>query len=94
MASKKEFAICCWRKREPVSDPAPLAQAVDHPVRVNQIPRQIPPIEWWLKPWPSALIAGVLPFGEPIVSSTFGGPTVANSCSLVRQRPDLSSCTR
>lgn len=40
-------------------------QAVSHPVRVNQIPRQIPPTEWWLKPWPSAIIAGVLPFGTP-----------------------------
>ncbi|SCV69947.1 BQ2448_1341 [Microbotryum intermedium] len=38
--------------------------AVDHPVRINQIPRQIPRTEWWLAPWPSAVLAGVLPFGE------------------------------
>ncbi|KAI5477548.1 hypothetical protein MNV49_006136 [Pseudohyphozyma bogoriensis] len=44
---------------------------VSHPVRVNQIPRQIPPIEWWLKPWPSAAIAGVLPFGAGFIESYF-----------------------
>ncbi|SCZ89943.1 BZ3500_MvSof-1268-A1-R1_Chr9g10649 [Microbotryum saponariae] len=36
--------------------------AVDHPVRINQIPRQIPRTEWWLAPWPSAILAGILPF--------------------------------
>lgn len=34
-----------------------------HPVRVNKIPRQIPPIAWYLRLWPSALLAGLLPFG-------------------------------
>ncbi|KDE07684.1 hypothetical protein MVLG_02143 [Microbotryum lychnidis-dioicae p1A1 Lamole] len=35
--------------------------AVEHPVRINQIPRQIPRKEWWLAPWPSAILAGILP---------------------------------
>lgn len=49
-----------------------------HPVRVNQIPRQIPPTYWYLRPWPSALIAGILPFGAAwlelffIINSLFG----------------------
>ncbi|GAA6018174.1 hypothetical protein JCM10207_002857 [Rhodosporidiobolus poonsookiae] len=38
-----------------------------HSARVNQIPRQIPPTDWWLKPVPSALLAGVLPFGAGFI---------------------------
>ncbi|BGP40984.1 Transmembrane 9 super member 2 [Rhodotorula kratochvilovae] len=37
------------------------------PMRVNQIPRQIPPSPWWLKPVPSALLAGILPFGAGFI---------------------------
>lgn len=33
------------------------------PVRTNQIPRQIPPQQGWLRPTPSMLMAGTLPFG-------------------------------
>ncbi|KAL7010191.1 Transmembrane 9 superfamily member 2 [Cystobasidiomycetes sp. EMM_F5] len=49
-----------------------------HPVRVNQIPRQIPPQIWYLKTIPAALMAGVLPFGAAfieiyfVLSSMFG----------------------
>lgn len=49
-----------------------------HPVRVNQIPRQIPPSPWYLRPWPSALLSGILPFGAAwlelffIINSLFG----------------------
>lgn len=42
----------------------PSSQPITNPMRVNQIPRQIPTVDWWLKPIPSALIAGILPFGE------------------------------
>ncbi|GAA5853338.1 hypothetical protein JCM9279_003364 [Rhodotorula babjevae] len=51
------------------------------PLRVNQIPRQIPPLPWWLRPVPSALLAGVLPFGagfieiSQIARSVFGAKT-------------------
>lgn len=34
----------------------------DTPTRVNQIPRQIPPCPTSLKPWPSMLMTGILPF--------------------------------
>ncbi|GAA5956137.1 hypothetical protein JCM21900_002606 [Sporobolomyces salmonicolor] len=44
---------------------------IENPVRVNQIPRQIPPSEWWLKPLPSALLAGVLPFGAGFIETYF-----------------------
>ncbi|KAK4054150.1 Transmembrane 9 super member 2 [Microbotryomycetes sp. JL201] len=44
---------------------------IDAPVRVNQIPRQIPPTEWWLKPWPATLIAGVLPFGAAFIEISY-----------------------
>lgn len=49
-----------------------------HPVRVNVIPRQIPPVPWYLGVWPSALAAGLLPFGAAwlelffIINSLFG----------------------
>ena len=54
------------------------AGGFQHPVRVNQIPRQIPPVVWYLRLWPSALLAGLLPFGAAwlelffIINSLFG----------------------
>lgn len=51
------------------------------PVRTNPIPRQIPPVPWYLKPVPSIIIGGVLPFGAAFVelyymlSSLFGNHT-------------------
>lgn len=51
---------------------------LEAPVRTNRIPRQIPPVQWYLRPLPSALIAGVLPFGAAwlelffIMNSLFG----------------------
>lgn len=42
-----------------------------HPVRVNQIPRQIPPTVWYLRPWPSALLAGIPPFGAGFLELFF-----------------------
>ncbi|KAG6334661.1 hypothetical protein ID866_4428 [Astraeus odoratus] len=44
---------------------------VSHPVRVNQIPRQIPPVPRYLQPWWCALLAGVLPFGAAFVELYF-----------------------
>ncbi|KAH0827892.1 hypothetical protein J3R83DRAFT_3521 [Lanmaoa asiatica] len=44
---------------------------VSHPVRVNQIPRQIPPTPRYLQPWASTLLAGILPFGAAFVELYF-----------------------
>lgn len=44
-----------------------VTQPLNVPLRVNQIPRQIPPLPWWLRPVPSALLAGILPFGASIL---------------------------
>ncbi|KAF8588664.1 endosomal P24A protein [Ramaria rubella] len=44
---------------------------VSHPVRVNQIPRQIPPGPKYLRPWPAALLSGILPFGAAFVELYF-----------------------
>lgn len=41
------------------------------PVRVNRIPRQIPPTVWYMKFWPSALMAGILPFGAGFIECYF-----------------------
>jgi len=41
------------------------------PVRVNQIPRQIPPTVWYMRFWPSALMAGILPFGAGFIECYF-----------------------
>ncbi|WFD36473.1 hypothetical protein MCUN1_003352 [Malassezia cuniculi] len=52
--------------------------SVEPPVRANRIPRQIPPTRWYLRAWPSALIAGIMPFGAAwlelffIMNSLFG----------------------
>ncbi|CAE6513797.1 unnamed protein product [Rhizoctonia solani] len=44
---------------------------VSHPVRVNQIPRQIPPAPRYLQPWSASLLAGILPFGAAFVELYF-----------------------
>ncbi|BGP29992.1 Transmembrane 9 super member 2 [Rhodotorula toruloides] len=44
---------------------------ITNPMRVNQIPRQIPTVDWWLKPVPSALIAGILPFGTGFIEINY-----------------------
>ena len=48
--------------RAPVPEP---------PVRTNQIPRQIPPSPTYLRPIPSMLLAGILPFGAIFVELYF-----------------------
>ena len=45
--------------------------AIEPPVRTNQIPRQIPPAEGYLRPLPSMALAGVLPFGAIFVELYF-----------------------
>jgi transmembrane 9 superfamily member 2/4 len=45
--------------------------AIESPVRTNQIPRQIPPTTTYLKPLPSMLLVGVLPFGAIFVELYF-----------------------
>eukprot|EP00475_Leptophrys_vorax_P027384 TRINITY_DN3905_c0_g1_i3.p1 TRINITY_DN3905_c0_g1~~TRINITY_DN3905_c0_g1_i3.p1 ORF type:complete len:489 (+),score=128.74 TRINITY_DN3905_c0_g1_i3:532-1998(+) len=41
------------------------------PVRVNQIPRQIPAQAWYMKPLFSVLVGGVLPFGAVFIEVFF-----------------------
>eukprot|EP01090_Pellita_catalonica_P018482 TRINITY_DN5992_c0_g1_i1.p1 TRINITY_DN5992_c0_g1~~TRINITY_DN5992_c0_g1_i1.p1 ORF type:complete len:647 (-),score=75.10 TRINITY_DN5992_c0_g1_i1:89-1903(-) len=48
--------------KKPVADP---------PVRVHQIPRQIPEQVWYLKPSFSVLIGGILPFGAIFIELFF-----------------------
>uniref|UniRef100_A0A8C9VWV5 Transmembrane 9 superfamily member n=1 Tax=Scleropages formosus TaxID=113540 RepID=A0A8C9VWV5_SCLFO len=38
-------------------------QAIEHPVRTNQIPRQIPEQSFFTKPLPGIIMGGILPFG-------------------------------
>jgi len=45
--------------------------AIRHPVRVNQIPRQIPPAPFYLKPWVASILSGILPFGAAFVELYF-----------------------
>jgi len=44
---------------------------VKHPVRVNQIPRQIPPTPKYLRPWVAAILGGLLPSGAAFVELYF-----------------------
>ncbi|KAJ2122604.1 Transmembrane 9 super member 2 [Coemansia sp. RSA 720] len=46
-------------------------KTIDPPVRVNQIPRQIPDQPWYLKPIPSALMGGILTFGAIFIELYF-----------------------
>ena len=50
--------------------PPPL-QPVQPPVRTNQIPRQIPPSTTYLRPLPSMLFVGILPFGAIMIELFF-----------------------
>jgi len=47
------------------------APVLEAPVRTNQIPRQIPPPLTYLRPIPSLLLAGILPFGAIFVELYF-----------------------
>ena len=47
------------------------ATVIEPPVRTNQIPRQIPPTTTYLKPLPSMLLVGILPFGAIFVELYF-----------------------
>ncbi|KAK3352261.1 hypothetical protein B0T25DRAFT_541543 [Lasiosphaeria hispida] len=47
------------------------AAVIEPPVRTNQIPRQIPPATTYLKPIPSMLLVGILPFGAIFVELYF-----------------------
>ncbi|KIH46423.1 endomembrane protein 70 [Ancylostoma duodenale] len=46
-------------------------QPYTHPVRTNQIPRQVPDQPWYLKTVPCTLLAGVLPFGAMFIELFF-----------------------
>lgn len=48
-----------------------VSQPISPPVRVNQIPRQIPPSTTYLRPIPSMLLVGILPFGAIFVELFF-----------------------
>lgn len=44
---------------------------IEHPVRTNQIPRQIPDQPAYLRSWPSILMGGTLPFGAIFIEMYF-----------------------
>ncbi|XP_068677875.1 transmembrane 9 superfamily member 4-like [Montipora foliosa] len=46
-------------------------QPYEHPVRTNQIPRQVPEQPWFMSPIPSNLLAGILPFGAVFIELFF-----------------------
>ena len=46
-------------------------EEVKHPVRINNIPRSIPPQPWYLHPIPAIMVGGILPFGAVFIELFF-----------------------
>lgn len=46
-------------------------ETIQHPVRTNQIPREIPPQIWYMSPIFSILMGGILPFGAVFIELFF-----------------------
>ncbi|KAI0240056.1 Transmembrane 9 superfamily member 4 [Lamellibrachia satsuma] len=46
-------------------------QPYTHPVRTNQIPRQVPEQMWYLNPFVGMVLAGILPFGAMFIELFF-----------------------
>ena len=48
-----------------------MKKKVDFPVRINQIPRQVPEQVWYMQPTFSVVVGGVLPFGAVFIELFF-----------------------
>ncbi|CAC5396025.1 TM9SF2_4 [Mytilus coruscus] len=46
-------------------------QPYQHPVRTNQIPRQVPEQQWYMNHWIGILMSGILPFGAMFIELFF-----------------------
>lgn len=57
-------SVVCWIKKSKINQNfVRFLQPLEHPVRTNQIPRQIPDQSIYTQPIPGIIMGGVLPFG-------------------------------
>lgn len=61
-----------------------MPQAMEQPVRTNQIPREIPDQSWLSNPIPSSFMGGILPFGCIFIQLFFILNSIWLVCYLLR----------
>lgn len=90
---------CCWWEHwwngSLILYFSPFLKSIEHPVRTNQIPRQIPEQSFYTKPFPGIVMGGILPFGCIFIQLFFILNSIWWDVSVICRKSDLQveQCT-